>query len=354
MAEFEAKTNQLMKNADSVNAVFLKINSLSGQIRSVSQKIHLDAASESIIRNNLDSMAEINQENAAKGKTLSDTLNNIAVHYDETEQRIRNHESAGSKESIIKQILKDKWKIEGSIVGKEITKMGTILGMEASGTAEAELIGGSVKTKSKAKWDFEKGDAGIEKSIEAEGHVAKGKLKGNIGLFGGEIGASVGNIGASGKIGATLFKNGKLAPSLDAKLKAEASAVKGDAEVKAGNDEHNVHIKGSGTLLGAEAEASGSAGVISYKDEATGQTRSELGVKGKVGAEAYLAQGKIAGGFTIFGIRFDAGISGKAGGAGISAEGRATTGGVSGKIGAGLGLGGGLEISIDWSKFSLW
>ena len=80
----------------------------------------------------------------------------------------------------------------------------------------------------------------------------------------------------------------------------------------------------------------------------------ELGAKCKVGAEAYLAQGKVSGGFTIFGINIDAGVTGKAGGAGVNAEGKVTTGGVSGKIGAGLGLGAGVEISIDWSNFSLW
>lgn len=68
----------------------------------------------------------------------------------------------------------------------------------------------------------------------------------------------------------------------------------------------------------------------------------------------YFSQGKVSGGFTIFGIKIDAGVTGKAGGAGVSAEGKVTTGGVSGKIGAGLGLGAGVEISIDWSNFSLW
>ena len=151
-----------------------------------------------------------------------------------------------------------------------------------------------------------------------------------------------------------MYKDGKFSPTLDAKLKAEAAAAKGSAEAKVGTDEINGHIKGSGTLLGAEAEASGSVGKITYKDETTGQTKTELGAKGKVGAEAYLAQGKVSGGFTIFGIKIDAGVTGKAGGAGVSAEGKVTTGGVSGKIGAGLGLGAGVEISIDWSNFSLW
>lgn len=256
--------------------------------------------------------------------------------------------------STIKKVLMDDWKIEGAVLGGKATTDGSVLGFDSSGSAEGDVIGGSIKTKSSAKWNPGKGDAGIEKSVEAEGHLAKGKLKGNIGLVGGEVSGTVGTVGATGKIGATLYKDGKFSPTLDAKLKAEAAAAKGSAEAKIGTDEINGHIKGSGTLLGAEAEASGSVGKITYKDETTGQTKTELGAKGKVGAEAYLAQGKVSGGFTIFGIKIDAGVTGKAGGAGVSAEGKVTTGGVSGKIGAGLGLGAGVEISIDWSNFSLW
>lgn len=356
MAEFEVRSNQLRKNADCIHTVFLKMDSLSGKIRSVSREIRLDAASGKPIRNNLNTLAENNQNNAKKVKSLSSTLDNIAAYYDETEQRIQDVQASGKEEteSIFKQILKDKWKVEGSVISKATTRSGTIFGMASSGTAEGELIGGSIKTKSSAKWNLEKKDVGIEKSFEAEGHVAKGKLEGNVGLLGGEISANVGTLGATGKIGATLFKNGKLSPALEAKLKAEAVGVKGSAEVKFGNDENNAHIKGSGSLLQAEAEASGGIGAITYKDDVTRKTRTEFGVRGKVGAEAYVAQGKISGGFTLFGIRVDVGASGKVGGAGISAEGRVTTRGVSGKIGAGLGLGGGLEISIDWSKFSLW
>lgn len=258
------------------------------------------------------------------------------------------------EESTFKKILKDDWKIEGAVLGRKATTEGSIFGFDSSGSAEGDVIGGSIKTKSIAKWNPGKGDAGIEKSVEAEGHLAKGKLKGNVGLVGGELSGTVGSVGATGKIGATLYKDGKFSPTLDAKLKAEAAAAKGSAEAKFGTDEFNGHIKGSGTLLGAEAEASGSFGKITYKDETTGQTKTAVGAKGKVGAEAYLAQGKVSGGFTIFGVKIDAGVTGKAGGVGVSAEGRVTAGSASGKIGAGLGLGAGVEISIDWSDFSLW
>lgn len=257
-------------------------------------------------------------------------------------------------DSTFTKILKDDWKLEGAVLSGKTATAGEFLGFETSGEAEGELIGGSIETKSKAKWNLKKGDAGIEKSVEAEGHLAKGKLKGNIGLLGGEIGGSVGNVGATGKLGVSLYKDGKLSPALEAKLKAEASVAKGDASVSFGDEEFDAHAKASGTLLGAEAQASAAAGVIKTVDKNTNEVRTEFGVKGKVSAEAYAAQGKLSGGFKIFGIKIDIGIEGKAGGAGIALEGKATTGGVSGKIGAGLGLGAGLELSIDWSDFSLW
>ena len=64
-----------------------------------------------------------------------------------------------------------------------------------------------------------------------------------------------------------------------------------------------------------------------------------------------MAKGKVSGGFTIFGIEFNASVEGKAGGAGVTAGAGVTTEGVSGKLGAGLGLGAGIEFSIDWSGF---
>lgn len=257
-------------------------------------------------------------------------------------------------DSTFKQVLKDDWKIEGAVLGGSVTGDGEFLGVSASGTAEGELIGGSVSTKSKANWDLKDKDAGIEKSITAEGHLAKGSLEGNYGILGGKVEGTVGSVSATGSIGASLYKDGKFSPALEAELKGKAAVAEGEAEIKLGNDEFNGHVNAEGTVLGAEAELSGGAGMITYKDETTGKTKTELGVSGKAGAEAYLAEGSISGGFTIFGIEIDVGVSGKAGGAGVEAGGRVTTGGISGEIGAGLGLGLGLELSIDWSDFSLW
>jgi hypothetical protein len=128
--------------------------------------------------------------------------------------------------------------------------------------------------------------------------------------------------------------------------------AKGEENLEIGNDDFNAHEKATGELLGAKAEVSAGIGKVSYKDD-NGNITTGLGVTGKVGAEAYVAQGKISGGFTVFGIKIDLGAEGKAGGAGVHAGGAITTGGVNGSIGAGLGLGAGLSINIDWSDFKL-
>lgn len=263
-------------------------------------------------------------------------------------------ENQDNTDSLFEQILKDDWSIKGSVINGIATKSGKIIGIDSSGTIEGDVLGGSIKTKTTSKIDPKKGNVNIQKSIEAEGHLAQGSATGNIGLLGGEVKGTVGSISATGSVGISLYKNKKFSPALEAKLKAEAVAAKGEAKANFGTKEYDVHVKADGEVFGAKAEASGGVGVITYKDELTGNTKQSFGVQGKAGAEAYVTQGKVSGGITIFGIIIDVGITGKAGGAGVSAEGRLTTSGCKGSIGAGLGLGAGLEISIDWSKFSLW
>lgn len=241
---------------------------------------------------------------------------------------------------------------EGSWKNGNIKRNGSIFGFDASGELEGDLFGGKVDTFKKATWDTEDGDVGIGAGISAEGYAAKGSARWNIGLLNREINGKVGTVSGKGKIGATLFEDGKLSPALEAEIKGKAALLEGDAKTSFGTEDYNAHIKGSGTVLGAEAEAGVKAGKITYTDKATGTTKTKYGVQGEASAEAYIAQGKVSGGVTIFGIDIDVGVSGKAGGAGVSVGGGASTNGVSGKIGAGLGLGLGLEVEIDWSDFS--
>ena len=64
---------------------------------------------------------------------------------------------------------------------------------------------------------------------------------------------------------------------------------------------------------------------------------------------ASVAQGKVKGGITVFGIDIDVGVKGYAVAAGVEAGGSISTNGVKANFSGALGLGAGLDISVDWS-----
>lgn len=229
------------------------------------------------------------------------------------------------------------WKGSGALKGKSITGSTVFHGVNISGTASGELIGGS--------YDIS------PTSIQAEGHLAKGTVSGNIGIASGSLSGTVGKLEAKGSVGATLYnKEGRFTPNISAKASAEATLLEGEAKAQVGSDQFNAHAKASGKLATAKAEASAQAGVIAVEDPKTGETYSTYGAEAKAGASAYLASGKVSGGVTIFGVKIDASVSGHAGGAGAEIGGSITSSSASGDIGAGLGLGVGIEVKIDWSN----
>lgn len=252
----------------------------------------------------------------------------------------------GSFENAISTLFKD-GKIGGSLLESSVYANGEIFGIGFGGSAEGDILGASVSTDLKSGWDITKGYVGVEGSLGVDVHAVSGRVKANIGDLSTEAGVEVGSASAKGEIGATLFKDGKFAPSIGVEGKAEASVLKGDVGVQYGSETHNAHADAKGKLLGAEAEASFKAGVITETKD--GVTKTKFGAKGEVGAEAYLAQGEVKGGFTIFGIDFDVSVEGKLGGAGASAGGEVTSGGVGASLDLGFGAGAGVNFSIDWS-----
>ena len=154
------------------------------------------------------------------------------------------------------------------------------------------------------------------------------------------------NASVDGAIGLSLFSNGTFEPSVYANVSAKANVAEGKVSSQFGTNEFNYHTEAKGSVLGAKAEAGVQAGKIMNEDGTY-----KYGVSAKAGAEAYVAEGSVSGGFTLFGIKFDASVSGKAGGAGASIGGEATTSSAEGEIGLGLGLGLGLKVKVDWSGF---
>lgn len=226
--------------------------------------------------------------------------------------------------------------IGGGVVSGAIQAVAGLLGINVGGKFEGDFLGGSANSKLKAEWDTKKGTVGVSAEAEAKGHLAEGKFSGDFGAQ--HMEASVGLVtgAVSGKIGATLFKDGRFDPSLEAKATAKVSAVSGEVKTETGTEDFNVHTKASGDLLTAKAE-------FEAKVDKNGITAS-------AGAEAYVAKGKVSGGFTLFGIKFDAEVEGKVGGAGVKAGGSIGKDVVSGELGAGLGLGASVKFSMDFSN----
>lgn len=398
MSEILVKTNIMAQCVSSEQAMLKKLNSLAGEIESVQRSLSFNVKSRARINSQLASLAKVTQRNAEHMSSLASTLSNAASTYSSTEKRISGNVNSVSSNTGDRNINNSIIGLNGTVIldriinwireyidriliklgkvtcagkngltaawnklinGEDIALLsratsvsGSVLGFGWAASLSGDFLGASLDTTKKAAWNLEDGDVSAEYSVSGEAHIAQGKASGNIGLLGGDIGGKVGKIGATGKVEATLFDDGEFRPSIGGNAKVEAKALEGEANLKFGTEENNAHAKAEGSLFGAEAKASAGIGKVTYED-ASGNTKSGYGVTAKVGAEAYVAEGSLSSGFNLFGIKIDASVSGKAGGVGVSAGGSVTTNGVSGKIGAGLGVGGGVEISIDWSNFSL-
>ena len=219
--------------------------------------------------------------------------------------------------------------------GKEHYSLGPI-----AGSVSGAVLKRKAKLSLKTKADLKKGELSTELSGKASVSALHGKVSARTRLSMTEAEISVGKVAATGAVGITLMKGGKLDPSVNAKVSAEATVVEGKIKKRVGSKDFNVHTKAEGKVLTASAEA--------------GVDLSKEGLKASASAEAYLAKGSVSKGITLFGIKLDATVEGKAGGAGIG--GMAEVGGekASGYIGAGLGLGVGLKLEIDWSGFKGW
>lgn len=241
--------------------------------------------------------------------------------------------------------------------GKDVSLIEDSVGVDAGligGSAGYGFLNYETELKSGIKGEYKNGridELSIGVSSEGKISVVKGEAEGYIGFAKGKVKGEVGVLSSKGEIGASLFKDGKLSPQIKAEVETEMKGVTAEGKLSVGSDDYNINAKAQGTLGYFKAEASASAGIITYEDEDTGLLKQEIGVSGKVGAEAYAAEGSVSGGLTIAGIKVKASIKGKAGGSGLKAEGRATAGGVSGELGAGLGLGVGIKFDIDWSSF---
>ena len=243
-------------------------------------------------------------------------------------------------------------KTSGSVLSGEKTGEGELWGISTAGTVSGAILTGDASIKSRASWKFKDKDGkwdfksfGISTEAKASGAVAKGEVEGNLGYLHGKASGKAITGAVKGEAKFTLYDDGKLNPSLSIGAKAEGSVLQGDAEVGFGTDQYGVYAKADGDLLHAEAEAK--AGVGSLGKDKDGNTT--YGASAEASAMASVAQGKVKGGITIFGIDIDVGVKGYAVAAGVEAGGSITTEGVTANFSGALGLGAGLDVSVDWS-----
>lgn len=377
MADYRADPEKMMEGSRQVRSLAEIVGQYAQDVRSLERNLQIQNNLGWGIRRSLGHLSQTLEEDSRKTNALSDGLEKAALFYGQTEEKISQYYSgklekglsesnksaaSGKKEKKEEQTEADTDRkvafAQGVLEGK-----GEFLGAETSGRLEGEFLGASWKPEFNTgiEWKEEKDKDGnivrhltdlslITAAVAGEAYVAKGSAKGNWGCLRGEAEGSVGQVSAKGEIGATLFKDGEFAPQIGARAEAAAVGIQGKAEAGIGTENNNIHVGADGKVGVAKAGAEAGIGKVTHTSP-DGKSIEGYGIKAEAGAEAYAAEGRLSGGIEIFGIRIDAGVTGKAGGAGVKAGGAVTTGGVSGSIGAGFGLGLGIDISIDWTNF---
>lgn len=362
MSSIRVDTGVLDVQREQLRLVAKNIQEISQRVDAVSRQLSWRISSSNQIRARLNTYRGNLEQLEQRTDRLSSALNETSIKYKKTEIELTTTVDparggmlavkeavqgiiGGTPEGLVSVAAEDTshrditiphLKGGGSILSGSLAGGGTIFGLTAQGSVSGDVLG----------WNY---DVSPFKS-SIDGHFAQGSVAGSIGYLSGSLSGTVGKIEAKGTIGAALFDDGKFTPRLEAKAEVSAAAVEGEGKVQFGSDEFNAHAKASGKLLGAEASAKAGLGVITVKDEKTGEEVRVVGAQAKAGAEAYVASGKISGGFTLFGIKIDASVSGNVG-AGAKAGGEVTTSWASFDIGAALGLGAGVSVKIDWSNF---
>lgn len=360
MTEFEVSLPGLKETKSELDGIYGKLVYCKSRLDFCSTQLNNCIESSSLpgIKKSIKNSSKSLENQILHLRKMSNGLKQIYLTYLNTETAITGAAPEASVNekpmSFFEKLLAGE-PISGAIASKDFGGAGSLFGIGASGIIGGSFLSGKVESES--FFGIEYKDENIKKigifgSVTGSGSILEGHASGQYGVAGGN--ANVDLIGgeAKGEIGATLFSDGKLSPSLRAELEGKAHVLHGKADGQIGNDEFNGHGEAEGSVLGAEGTAKAGLGVITYKDE-KGVEHTALGTEAEFKAEAYIAKGEISGGFNLFGVKFDVGAEGTYGSAVAKAGGKISTGGVEGSLGLGLGLGAGVKFSIDWSGFKL-
>ena len=342
MVEFEVKTGVLERVAYDERMIQRTLNVYNDEIRCCSLRLQdiLSTSASTSVKSSINNLRSRLSGTSVKTGQMGDVLYKISELYKSAE-----------KEIIVQNMMLQKISLmtaSGALLKKDgQNNISSNSQNKDAGTAKENKhfdIEGEAKTKIKGK------SVKSEVSGKATAVWIDESIKGEKGIASGSAGIKIGTAYAEGKLGAEMFdKNGLFAPGVYAGVGVGVAAVEAKLKGQLGSDDYNLHGSASGKLLYAKAEAEGGVGVIQSKGD-DGKVTTEFGIKGKAGAEAYAAQGTISGGIEIKGVKVDLKATGKAGGAGATAEGKVTTGGISGEVGVGLGVGGEIGVEIDYSE----
>lgn len=240
----------------------------------------------------------------------------------------------------------NKIKFSESVLHSSIGIEGSILGIAAAASAKGDLLGFDAKVKNAANWDMKKSKEEFESKGNITGHLAKGEpstLCDNTEL--NKKGSFLTST-ASGEAKVIWWSDGEFGPTFKLGVGASAVAATGEVGGKIGNKMFSRHSKAEGKLLHTEVKADAGVGVLRQNKSGT----NVYGASVSAGAEACVAKGEVSGGVTLFGIKVDTSLEGKALSVEAKASAKYTNEGFSTGVGASLGLGAGVKVSVDWSE----
>ena len=372
MPEFYADWERMIVLSEDMGELVREMDEALREANSVSNRLYCIGSEEISVGHALNKCGGKLERVINGTRKCQDVMRSAAEHYRLTENSMY-MESVMYPASrvVIRDILKRLTKVYGEMAEEEKNNERWNLGrgewlgntsllglISLSGSAAWEFLGGSLKGSGQGiSFDIKNGNVGIDYGYEGDFDVfsVSGRLDRQI--EGTDIGISdegrigVGNVSSSGKIGATLFKDGKFSPSIEAALEGKVSVLNGEVSHTGRWGDNEIRTSVDGDVLGAEAVGDVRFGSISYEDR-NGNIRYADGKKIKIGAEAYIAKGRVAKGITIFGVDVDFGLSAAYGGVGATGEVMQTDKCVKAQLGADLGLGADIDFMIDWSNFS--
>ena len=353
MSEFRIKYQETLNMESGLKGYAGTLLDISSSITSVRNSLSFEIQGRERIAARLREISGTAERHGRCLRSFGDNLGRVKDRYFETEQHLSGLEGASLTEILFpggnSPGAEDTPSTGGEIGGHVSSFESEYNSGDVSNSLMAEIISGNLTASAEASFYSDgRFDPHLKAEASAEGSVLKIKDDLQIGAMTNHLEVGILTASAVGAVSASIFNDdGLFSPSIQASASVEGSVVNIQDQFRYGNDEVNIHAEREADLLYGKAEASGAAGVFTETDD-SGNTVTKIGVKGEAGAEAYLAQGTVSGGFELFGLKINLSATGKVGGAGVTAGGEVTTGGVSGSFGIGLLAGLELGFSIEW------